>query len=86
MCWLYLIIFCGFGWVLLFGDYGAIKIMSAHKSEAAIRSEIMELKVRKETLLVRCERLKNDRLLLETMAREKMGLVKPGEKCYRLVD
>lgn len=84
--WFYLTIFCGFGWVLLFGDYGVIKIISAHRSETAIRREILELKVKKELLLVRSERLKNDRFLLETMAREKLGMVKPGEKCYRLVD
>ncbi len=84
--WLYLVIFCGFGWVLLFGDYGAIRIISAHKWEAAIHREILELGVRKELLLIRCERLKNDRFLLETLAREKLGMVKPGEECYRLVD
>lgn len=86
MRWLYLIVFCGFGWVLFLGDYGALKIISAHRSEAEIRGEIVELKVRKEVLLVRCERLKGDPLLVETLAREKLGMVKPGEKCYRLVD
>lgn len=84
--WLYLIIFCGFGWVLLFGDYGVVKIISSYRLEDRIRKEILELKVKKELLLVRCERLKNDKLMLETLAREKLGMVKPGEKCYRLVD
>jgi len=83
---LYLIIFCGFAWVLLFGDYGARKIISAHRLEATTRQEIVELQVEKELLLAHCERLKNDRFLIETLAREKLGMVRPGEQCYRLVD
>ncbi|KPJ51334.1 hypothetical protein AMJ40_00055 [candidate division TA06 bacterium DG_26] len=83
--WLYLLIFCGFGWVLLFGDYGLVKIVSAHRLESRMRNEIFELKVRKELLLTRCERLEEDSFLLEILAREKLGMVKPGEKCYRLV-
>lgn len=83
---LYLLIFCGFGWALLFGDYGAVKIYTARRTEARIQREILELKVKRELLLVRCERLENDQFLLETLARERLGMMKPGEKCYRLVD
>jgi cell division protein FtsB len=83
---LYLAIFCGFGWVLLFGDYGAHKIISAHRLEATTRQEIVELQVEKELLLARCERLRNDHFLIETLAREKLGMVRAGEQCYRLVN
>ncbi len=84
--WIYIVVFMGFGWVLLFGDYGVVKIIRAQRLEASMRKELLELKVRKEVLLRYCHRLEHDRFLLETLAREELGMIRPGERCYRLVE
>jgi cell division protein FtsB len=84
--WVYILIFAGFGWVLLLGDYGLIKIIRARRLEDAMKKELVELKIEKEILLRYCERLENDRFLLETIAREELGMIRHGERCYRLVE
>jgi cell division protein FtsB len=51
-----------------------------------MKEELLELKARKEVLLRYCHRLEHDRFLIETLAREELGMIRPGERCYRLVE
>ncbi len=50
--------------------------------EAAVRATRQEVKV----LRARADTLERDSLALERLAREKYGLIRPGERLYRFAD
>lgn len=73
-----LIIF-GIIYYLFFGAYGFINIFKLKRKERALRKTKQELRIKEEALLDSLNKIKEDTLLLEKIAREKMGMIKSGD-------
>lgn len=69
-------------WKLLVGEMGVVKYyrMSAHASD--LRSEIDHLKKDNARLSKEVSALKTDSAYIERLARDKIGLARPGEVVY----
>ncbi len=65
------------------GPYGWINMVRVNRQQARLRRELMVNMARNELLRREIKRMKEDSLYLETKARERYGLVKPGETSYR---
>jgi cell division protein FtsB len=63
----------------LFGDRGFIEMLKARQQLQALEHEIRDTKVENQRLLEEIRALKTSPLAIERLAREKLGLVKPGE-------
>ncbi len=68
------------------GDYGLIKIVSLKRKEARLRAEITELQSQREILLRECTLLESNLSAIEKYAREELGMVKPGERVYQVLN
>ncbi len=69
-----------------FGDYGISRYLQLQKDVNALQYEISTLESETDQLREEEELLKKkDPEYLQKIAREKYGLVKPGEKIYKLV-
>lgn len=63
----------------LFGDRGFIEMLKARQQLQTLEQEIVATKVQNQHLLEEIHALKTSPLAIERLAREKLGLVKPGE-------
>ena len=72
----------GFLWSLIVGEMGVVKYyrMSAHAR--LLRSEIEHMKKDNARLSREVEALRTDPAFIERMARDKIGLARPGEVVY----
>ncbi len=68
----------------LFGDKGLMQLIALQGQEIKLTREIEELKQQKHEWFRKIESLKNNRTYIETIAREKLGMVKSEEKVIRL--
>jgi cell division protein FtsB len=64
---------------LFFGAYGFINIVKLKRKEIRLKREKEELLKEEKALLDSLRKIKNDTLLLEKIAREKLGMIKPGD-------
>jgi len=71
-----------FLWSLIVGEMGVVKYyrMSAHAR--VLRSEIERMKTDNARLSREVEALRTDPAYIERMARDKIGLARPGEVVY----
>ncbi len=67
---------------ILFSNYGIYKRIKLVIQKKELSAQIIHDKIIQDSLKQKIELLKNDKLELERVAREKYGLVKPGEKVY----
>lgn len=68
-----------------FGNYGLYQYYQLHKEEKRLQTELAKLELESKQLEKEKQLLqKQDPDYLERIAREKFGLVKPGEKIYKL--
>ena len=68
-----------------FGNYGLYQYYQLHKEEKSLQTELAKLELESKQLEKEKQLLqKQDPDYLERIAREKFGLVKPGEKIYKL--
>ncbi len=74
--------------VLAFLAIAALKssrdLEAAHARERLLQTRIAETRVRSERLRVRIERLRHDPGMLERLAREDLGMVRPGDVIIEL--
>jgi cell division protein FtsB len=63
----------------MFGTHGVMAMRRAQKEAATVQSEIDRINQENQKLQQRVESLKNDPQSIEHIAREEMGLAKPGE-------
>ncbi len=79
---------CIFIIVLFFYIYlpGYSRYQELKKKEADLIQQIEEFKDKNEKIYNEIERLKNDLTHLEKVMRDEMGLVKPGEVVYKVVE
>lgn len=62
-----------------FSDYGLINTVRLQNRQSELREEYLRLEHEKDSLHRHIERLRYDTLYIERVAREKYGLIKPGE-------
>jgi cell division protein FtsB len=65
--------------LFLFSDYGIIKRISVNMKVSELEELIEEENIMKDSLENRIDKLKKDTFLIEKTAREKYGMIKPGE-------
>jgi cell division protein FtsB len=79
----------GLGLLLLqdvFGTHGLIAMRRSQKEAAQVQQQIDQLNQENQQLLDRVKSLKTDPAAIEQIAREEMGLARPGEYIFRLPD
>lgn len=69
-------------WSLIMGEMGVVKYMRMKSQEHALRVEIEHLKKDNLRLLEEVRALKYDSAYIERIARDKIGLARPGEIVY----
>lgn len=71
--------------VLIFFVPGLAKIQELKSRNRFLNDKIIEVKKENLTLKKEVQRLKNDSVYLESVARDKMGVIKKGEVVYHIV-
>jgi len=70
-----------FGGAHSFSEYRAIQ-----RERVAVSDTLARMRLEVDSLRARAEALEEDPRALETLARERFGLVRPGELLYRFAD
>ncbi|MDP2807178.1 MAG: septum formation initiator family protein [bacterium] len=65
------------------GNYGWIKTLKMHKRQASLKRQIIANLAHNEILKREIRLVQENRLILEALVRENLGMVKPGEVSYR---
>jgi cell division protein FtsB len=65
------------------GPYGWINMVRVNRRQDRLRRELLVNMVRNELMRREIKRMKEDSLYLESKARERYGMVKPGETSIR---
>lgn len=68
----------------VFGTHGVLAMHHSEKQAAELRNQIHQLDQENRKLQDRVERLKTDPAAIERIAREEMGLARPGEMIFPL--
>jgi|MudIll2142460700_1097286.scaffolds.fasta_scaffold300061_2 cell division protein FtsB len=66
----------------LLGDRGLIRLIQMHQTRAALAREVERLSATNAALADEVRALRTDPGRIEAIAREELGLVKPGELVY----
>jgi len=66
----------------LFGDRGLLQLVSQRQRADALAREIEQLKADNSRLAVEIGALRRDPSAIERLAREELGLVRPGETVF----
>ncbi len=72
-------------YVLLLGDYSIFNVGSLHLEKEQMKENLAGMREEKARLIEDREGIENDSLELEKLAREKIGMVKKGEKLLKAV-
>lgn len=80
------VIFIGCFSLILFSDRGLINLWSLKKEKLKIQNEINSLRNQISVLEKEEEKLKYDEKYIEKIAREKLKMVKPGERVFKIND
>jgi cell division protein FtsB len=73
-------------WRLWFGNGGQREVEALHAQVAAQAHENEGLKQRNDALAAEVRDLKSGEAAVEERARSELGMIKPGETFYRVVD
>ncbi len=68
----------------VFGTHGLIAMRRSQKEAAQVQQQIDQLNEENRELLGQVKSLKSDPAAIERIAREEMGLARPGEYIFRL--
>jgi len=73
-------------WAYLFvaGDSGLLELRRHRDELAALESRVAQLEAENDSLRKVLRSLEHDPTFLERIAREELGMVKPGEQLYRI--
>jgi cell division protein FtsB len=82
---LFLLLFVFVGYRFFAGPYGFIQIHSLWKEKKNLEAESKMLQAQMVDLEIEKKRLENDKFYIEKQARERLGMVKEGEKVYKFV-
>ena len=67
---------------VLFSKRGVIARVGLEMEKKEVLEEIRQARARQDSLRTEIGRLRTDTLLIEKLAREKYGMIKPGETVY----
>ena len=70
----------------VFGENGLINLVRYKKRAQALVQEAARLKKENQRLRREIERLKTDPAFIERLAREELGMVKPGELVFQFAE
>ncbi|MBI4726552.1 septum formation initiator family protein [candidate division TA06 bacterium] len=65
------------------GNYGWIKMLKLHKRQAYLKRQIIVSLAHNEILKREIRLVQENRLFIEALVRENLGMVRPGEVSYR---
>lgn len=65
------------------GNYGWIRTIKMHKRQASLKRQIMVNLAHNEILKREIRLVRENRLVIESLVRENLGMVRPGEVSYR---
>ncbi len=82
---LFLLLFVFVGYRFFAGPYGFIQIHSLWQEKKNLETESKMLQAKIVDLEIEKKRLENDEFYIEKQARERLGMVKKGEKVYKIV-
>ncbi len=68
------------------GDYGIYRIRNQIRQIEAMETEIQKMRADNKALRRHVARLENDPATIEKIARERYGMIKPGETVYMVYD
>lgn len=71
--------------IALIGDYSLTNVGSLYLEKEDLKKTLAEMEHEKDSLLLEEERVGDDPFELERLAREKAGMVKPGEKLFKAI-
>lgn len=71
---------------LFFGEMGVPRYLRMLSHAEQLEREIRDLERANVNLRVEIERVQHDPLRIEELARERLGLVRPGETVYQIVE
>ena len=67
------------GVLLIYGSTGAVRVWHMKLEIEALERDLTQLRAQTEKLTETVERLRNDPHAIETLAREELGMTRPGE-------
>lgn len=67
----------------LLGENGLIRLWQLRQEVTTLHRQVQELEAENERLSRSIDRLRQDPAVIEKIARERLGLVKPGERVLR---
>ena len=70
--------------VLVYGGQSLAKVWQMKQEVEALERELVALRGETEALAGRIDRLRTDPDYVEQLARESLGMVKPGERVFKL--
>ena len=70
----------------LVGDKGLMDTMRARQQSAELEAKVQQLRDENRALLERARKLDKDPATIEMLAREELGLIRPGEVLFILKD
>lgn len=68
----------------VFGTHGLIAMRRSHQQAATVEQQIDQMNAENDVLQGRVKALKTDPAAIERIAREDMGLARPGEYIFKL--
>lgn len=68
----------------VFGTHGLIAMRRSHQQAVAVQQQIDQMNTENDMLQGRVKALKTDPAAIERIAREDMGLARPGEYIFKL--
>ncbi len=72
--------------IFIFGDHGLFQLYRLKRERTKIQEHIAELRENREKLIVEKNKLENDLVHIEKLAREKYKMAKPGEQVFKVVE
>ena len=71
--------------IFIFGDHGLFQLYKLKRERTKIQEHITELRENREKLIAERNRLENDLIYIEKLARERYKMAKPGEQVFKVV-
>ena len=72
--------------IFFFGDHGIYQLIKINSERKRTQDLITELRLELQNLEIKKQNLKYDDEYLMKLAREKYGMVMPGEKIFRVIE
>jgi cell division protein FtsB len=71
------------GALVVYGSAGAVRVWQMTREIRAVERDLADLRARSARLAETVERLRNDPQAIEQLAREELGMTRPGESVLK---